>query len=292
MLIRKLVDIEVKKAEEREKRLDSESCVVVEARFHASERSGENHSSLKSTALMKERDNFNRGSQFAQSEDAKETQEQNRVSIKSDANLENSKLNEHDVAQNKKLKTVIMGKSTKKLFTQEEDKIIHKEIKTYGENINYSELAKKLKRNYQSVKFRADKVRSGEPRRKIKQWTLVEDRLILDRLIEKSVKSDVPLTQWNLPNQEWKCLGRQFDRRGVHNRWHRILKPWLLQYFHGTLNFNIDTMLANYIADHFDDINSINWSLVLLRKTARRLNMKYEDITPRIIAEAFIQIIK
>ena len=72
------------------------------------------------------------------------------------------------------------------------------------------------------------------------------------------------LDMLDLPGSHWKSLGEQFKRRRAHvkNRWEYYLKPWLLQHYSGTLNLDIRRMLANYLAEHFDDVDSIDWLAV------------------------------
>jgi len=200
-------------------------------------------------------------------------------------------------------------KSTVKIpFSKEEDSVILSAISSYGDKLSYSKLCKKLNRSQMSVEHRCKKLKSGKDLlRKPKSWTLIEDQQIIDAVIEKSKSMETSLKNLDLSNKEWKILGSKLERTCVYVRWNTHLKPWLLQHYHGTLNCNIDSMLVNHVADCYSDCASIDWNKVsqkrefsghsiqsikhrygyLRRKTMDILNFKnYCDIiTPRQIAD-------
>jgi len=166
----------------------------------------------------------------------------------------------------KSFKTYVRNKKIR-LFLPEEDEIIKMELKKCGgEKIDYVGIAKQLNRPPMSIRSRCDKIRSGDVKRRKRPWLLIEDQSILDKLIEKFKTSELPLSQLNLPNTEWKNLDIKMKRTSVRCRWDAYLKPWILQYFNGTLNFNVDPLLVNFISDNYNDFASIDWNFVIQRR--------------------------
>ena len=53
------------------------------------------------------------------------------------------------------------------------------------------------------------------------------------------------------------------NKDSVRLRWEVRLKVWLKSYYTKTLNLDIKVMLANILADNFEDIDSIDWNFVI-----------------------------
>jgi hypothetical protein len=71
------------------------------------------------------------------------------------------------------------------------------------------------------------------------------------------------LEMLNLTIRDWGEVGSLIGQCvNIRTRWLRVLKPWILQHYSGTLNLDIRRPLANYLAYNFQDIKSINWPLV------------------------------
>jgi len=199
-----------------------------------------------------------------------------------------------------------MGKQFK--FTPKEDEIISSVLEEQGKNVDITRLAKRLDRPYRSVQYRCEKIKSGDLKRSHKPWTLSEDKVLLDMCIEKFQNSNVTLKAFNLTNEEWKCISTQMGRKifSVITRWKYVLHSWLLQYFNGTLNQNIDLMLANFIANHYNDFGSIDWNEIVqfrefsghtessikytykkvISKACRALNLRSNMLNPKLVAES------
>eukprot|EP00092_Neocalanus_flemingeri_P019642 GFUD01021274.1.p1 GENE.GFUD01021274.1~~GFUD01021274.1.p1 ORF type:complete len:618 (+),score=188.57 GFUD01021274.1:152-2005(+) len=146
-------------------------------------------------------------------------------------------------------------------ITPEEDKIILDEIDKFGDNINISQLVKKIGRTHESVRRRINKLQIGKLSIERNFFRLAEDLVIMDAVLPQLPERSLEMLE--LPNGEWNSvgdqLGRSRDGRSLGKRWEFSLKPWLLQHFSGTLNLDIRRMLANYLAEHFEDIDSIDW---------------------------------
>eukprot|EP00092_Neocalanus_flemingeri_P021291 GFUD01023075.1.p1 GENE.GFUD01023075.1~~GFUD01023075.1.p1 ORF type:complete len:482 (+),score=140.48 GFUD01023075.1:166-1611(+) len=166
---------------------------------------------------------------------------------------------------NKVRKARKSGKDLNK-FTPEEDKSILYEMDTCGDQINIVKLAKELNRNHETISDRIKKLKTGKTWRENRAYTLTDDLVIIDAVL-KELKGN-SLEKLDLPSyREWKTIGDQIGRqeRHVKFRWEYYLKTWLLQHFSGTLNLDIRRMLANYLADNFEDVDSVNWLSVASR---------------------------
>jgi len=154
-------------------------------------------------------------------------------------------------------------KSTSKFkFTPEEDRLIYEAIELYGDSLNFLTLAKKLGRDSKSVMNRVDKLKTGESRKIFRQYSLAEDIFIMEAVLKHLSGNSLESLSLH-KDSEWVRIGKEIGRpRGTRQRWEFSLKPWLLQHFSGTLNLDIRRMLANYLAEHFEDINSVDWGQV------------------------------
>jgi len=180
-------------------------------------------------------------------------------------------------------------------------------IKTFGSQINFSKLAKELNRTYKTISVRIEKLKTGKSWREVRAYTLTEDLVIIDAVLKELPGRT--LEKLDLPSfKEWKIIGDQIGRqeRHVKYRWEYYLKTWLLQHFSGTLNLDIRRMLANYLADNFDDVDSVDWPAVasraefaghtqtsikylfytfLFKRTKEKLSESSEEITLKHIAD-------
>ena len=150
-------------------------------------------------------------------------------------------------------------------FSPEEDKILLDAVETFGENINTSELAEQLKRPHNSVRNRLEILKTEK--KKIRSYSSIEDLLIVEAVVKHLPGKSLEML--DLPSYgDWKPVAVQLDRRQTHvrNRWEYYLKPWLLQHYSGTLNLDIRRMLTNYLADNYEDVESIDWKEVAGRE--------------------------
>ena len=193
-----------------------------------------------------------------------------------------------------------------KRFTPEDDQVLIDAIEKSEDKLDINQLARDLDRNRSSIINRIEKLKTGETRRKVRTYyTLEEDILILDVVLK--YLNEQSLETLTLSNSDWKEVGGQIGRgRQTSRRWDLALKPWILQHFAGTFNLDIRRPLANYLADNFNDVNSIDWNTVaslpdfvghtqdslrhiffttLTPATQRKLNMKRKDISLRMIAD-------
>eukprot|EP00092_Neocalanus_flemingeri_P090025 GFUD01113999.1.p1 GENE.GFUD01113999.1~~GFUD01113999.1.p1 ORF type:complete len:242 (+),score=55.56 GFUD01113999.1:64-726(+) len=148
----------------------------------------------------------------------------------------------------------------------------------FGDQINFSKLAKELNRTYKTISVRIEKLKTGKTWREVRQYTLTEDLVIIDAVL-KELKGN-SLEKLDLPSyREWKTIGDQIGRqeRHVKFRWEYYLKPWLLQHFSGTLNLDIRRMLANYLADNFEGVDSVNW-LSVASRTEFWTSLRYQYV--------------
>ena len=203
-----------------------------------------------------------------------------------------------------------VGRKTKKLhdrklFSPQEDQIIidnlcHEDL-TKSINI----LTKKLPRTYAGIQKRIEKLQSGNLRREHKQFTLDEDLMIIDSAVaDLKNKGSLVNTQLHKKEDLSKTLGRHPE--SVFDRWESILKVWILQFHHKTLNLEIRPMLVNFLVDNFDSIEEIDWAKVLevpefaghtirsikklfhsnvMHRTARILDIKKSKLTIDQLAE-------
>eukprot|EP00092_Neocalanus_flemingeri_P022128 GFUD01024004.1.p1 GENE.GFUD01024004.1~~GFUD01024004.1.p1 ORF type:complete len:561 (+),score=154.47 GFUD01024004.1:132-1814(+) len=147
-------------------------------------------------------------------------------------------------------------------ISPEEDKILLEEMEKFGDNINISQLAKNMKRDARCVRIRVNRLKTGNLSRERHTFVLAEDLVIMDTVLTQLPERSLNMLE--LPFTDWNIVGAQLGRIGssLRTRWEFCLKPWLLQHFSGTLNLDIRRMLANYLAEHFEDIDSVDWFAV------------------------------
>jgi len=153
------------------------------------------------------------------------------------------------------------GRSCRR-FSAEEEGIILDAIEKFGDKINLSQLAKDLKRTERSIYYKVRNLKGGkEIKKKFKMFTLLEDLMILEAVLKKLGEESLEVV--NLTPSEWEQVGNENGRGdSSRTRWTRKLRPWLLQHFAGTLNLETRRPLANYVAENFTDITSIDWTSV------------------------------
>merc|ERR1719315_511748 len=59
----------------------------------------------------------------------------------------------------------------------------------------------------------------------------------------------------------------QLDRnpRSLYNRWEKVLKHWILSYYCGALNLNINSMLINHLSSIYQYRDEIDWVEIIKR---------------------------
>lgn len=153
-------------------------------------------------------------------------------------------------------------------FTQDEDEVL-REVMAKVDKVSPADcraLASRLDRGYRSIQARIEslQINSGVYRRK--RFSFTEDCVILDTLILPRLKKE-KLSKILLSNCHFEKLAIDLNRKlhSVRHRWEGNLQPTLLQFYAGTLNMQIEKMLANFIADTFHNYKEINWPEVAAR---------------------------
>eukprot|EP00092_Neocalanus_flemingeri_P021267 GFUD01023046.1.p1 GENE.GFUD01023046.1~~GFUD01023046.1.p1 ORF type:complete len:643 (+),score=159.62 GFUD01023046.1:102-2030(+) len=170
--------------------------------------------------------------------------------------------NEDDSCQNK----VYRRQGKVKAFSPEEDEVLINAMATFGDKISVHILSKQLDRSRASIRDRIIKLKTGKRNKERRAFSLSEDIMIMDRVLENLPGHT--LEEINLHNDGTSMeVATALSRKEVspRNRWGNQLKPWILQHYSGTLNLNIRIMLANYLADNFNSIDSIDWPFVANR---------------------------
>jgi len=137
--------------------------------------------------------------------------------------------------------------------------------------LSITQISKTMKRSFASVRDRVLKLKTGTGVRTYKSFSLAEDKIIMETALSYLEKENsIECLSLRIPGREWvKLVRKQFKTRkyeSLASRWENQLKIWILQLRAGTLNLEIDSMLVNYLVDHFQDIESIDWSRVAARK--------------------------
>lgn len=221
-------------------------------------------------------------------------------------NNRNQKHNVDKLKRNEKRNKHRPAGNVSKKFTPEEDQVLMAAIEKSEGKLDINQLARDLCRNKSSIMQRIEKLKKGGARRVVRtHYTFEEDIHILD-VVLKYLKEQ-SLESLSLSTSDWKEIEGQIGRgRQIINRWDLALKPWILQHYAGTLNLDIRRPLANYLADNFDDANSIDWKTVaslpdfaghtrdslrhiffttLTPLTQRKLSLERKDISLRMISD-------
>ena len=149
-------------------------------------------------------------------------------------------------------------------FTPKEDEVLLEAIKSEKE-INFTKLRKMLGRTRASVRDRvATLIIKSKSSRTIKVFSLEEDLILIEHAVSK-MGDGVLLRDVNRSYLDFQDLSQAFVReiRSVYHHWVRILMVWLLSYYNKSLNLDIRPMLANYVAEHFTDVDNIQWDTVV-----------------------------
>jgi len=199
--------------------------------------------------------------------------EEEECSSRLKSNLPNQKSNTK-VIQRKHTDTTNKIASRKRVggnrqFLPSEDKIVLEAIKQFGDRIDTHKLARELKRPHGTVHARVKLLKSGRSLGKKKRFTFVEDCKILDKILIKLKKNlTEKIVKEDLDPKDCEELGVNLDRnhRSIFHRWTEILRPWLNQFFLGTLGLDIRVGLANFLADNFVSRSEVDWERVAMEK--------------------------
>ena len=158
---------------------------------------------------------------------------------------------------------------TVKQFIESEDQVIKDALEKADEldqNVNFGDIAKQLKREASTLKRRAELLKRTGGKRTMKNYTLVEDQIIIETLVIPKLSTE-KLSQMLMVGHDYtesvslsKLLNKSVN--GTLKRWEFTLHPWLLQHYSGTLNMRVERLLTNHIADTYPDFSSIDWSKV------------------------------
>ena len=214
------------------------------------------------------------------------------------------KVNTNPIIVNNQKKLISRKCHTNNSFKPEEDQILLEAIRS-GEELDFTKLAKKMNRNSGSVLNRVNKLKfTGVSTTSQKSYTINEDLRIID-LAVKNLQKFSKLDDDLLRDCEDLAVGLRRKTESVRYRWVYQLLVWLKSYYEKTLNLDIRIMLANVVADNFENIDSIDWNFVIsfkefsaytilsiksqffsvILRTARRLNNgEKTDLTLRDIA--------
>jgi len=195
-------------------------------------------------------------------------------------------------------------------FLDHEDAIILKAMSESGnKKIQITKIAKSLNRQYASVEQRIRKLKlTGNPSMKPRKFTLEEDQIIIDAVVEKLIrnKNNTLEDVVKFPTDIIE-LGPIMKRthQSVYERWRIVLLNNILSYYRKTLNLDVKAMLINYLADNFVSQISIDWDQVLqhpdfcgktdnmvkktfyglLYKASKELNINKRELTLRQLSD-------
>ena len=153
-------------------------------------------------------------------------------------------------------------------FLEHEDELIFKAIRKSSKDskINIPKLCKILHRNHASVEQRIKKLMlTGVSKMNSKRFSLEEDMIIIDTVLDKFEKSDKSLEDVVKFPSDIIELGSLLQRthQSVFERWKAILLSTLLGHYRKSLNLDVKSMLANFLLDNFTSNSCIDWNLVL-----------------------------
>jgi len=151
--------------------------------------------------------------------------------------------------------------SMKKRYTPEEDELLLPAIHN-EKHKDFKELALLLNRDITSVRGRIRYLRrSSKIKKKKLSFSLTEDLAIVDVAMEFIIMSE----SFEVPLPKFQALAAEINRgiNSVSKRWDRRLKIWIRRYYHKTLDLEIRPMLANLIAEQYDNVDDIDWKKVI-----------------------------
>jgi len=149
-------------------------------------------------------------------------------------------------------------------FTPSEDKVLLEAIES-GKELNNTKLAKMMKRDIASIRNRIAKlIRSKSSSKSQKYFTLEEDLILIEHAVSK-MGGGILLRNVNRSKLDFPELSQSFGRDidSVYRHWVGKLMVWLLSHYNKSLNLDIRPMLANYVAEHFTDVDNIQWDKIL-----------------------------
>ena len=185
-----------------------------------------------------------------------------------DNDMKMGKIESKDAEIKKRKRECKLNMQKRTRFTVQEDELIRAAMEEVDEDIDYIALAKKMMtRTQRTVRARVQTLKRTGGRRKPKAFTLVEDKIVLEKLIFPRLAGE-KLSEIVLHMPQYEELTQQFgiSPHGVLQRWQNVLQPWLLQHYSGTLNLRIERMLSNHLADTCTDFSDINWPKVAEKK--------------------------
>ena len=185
-----------------------------------------------------------------------------------------------NIINNPKLKRKKTNKETVKVYgfkrqkyLESEDKILMEAINT-GNLSDLKALSQKLNRDCGSLMNRIKKLSRSNLENKIvhKSFSLDEDKLIIDSVLEKYTSNKAKLfleVVQNPTDLSEVSLNLKRVKFSVYDRWMRFIRVTLESFAHKTLDLDVRLMLANFLADNFSSIPSIDWPTVVSRPEFR-----------------------
>jgi len=177
------------------------------------------------------------------------------------------------------------GRLVKGKFSDHELRVLHESILKYGDNINYCKLAKELGRQRSVVWIKINNLKTGIGRvGKHSLYTLEEDYFIIDSVL--SGATDVTtVRELVLSQKTCRLVADQLRRsfRSVHDRWDITLKRWILSYYCGAINLDIDSVLIKYLTSIYKYHDPVDWNVVIKRPefaghTTRSLQQRLQNL--------------
>ena len=95
-------------------------------------------------------------------------------------------------------------------------------------------------------------------------FSLEEDLILIEHAVSK-MGGGILLRNVNRSKLEFSEFSQSFGRDidSVYRRWVGKLMVWLLSHYNKSLNLDVRPMLANYVAEHFTDVDNIQWDKML-----------------------------
>ena len=161
----------------------------------------------------------------------------------------------------KKLHSINFDRTINYFTAEEDQKIIEAIEASKGKRLMISKLCKTIDRPYHSTRDRVRKLRNESSERNTKRFTIIEDKIILDEILQYIGQEK--LREIPLPNP--MKLSHLLKRRetSLKSRWQYYLKPMLLQYYTKTLNLDIRQMLVNHLASKYKSLETVDWEKVI-----------------------------
>ena len=159
-----------------------------------------------------------------------------------------------------------------RVFLHHEDDILLEAIRTASQSNPVSgevtRLSKLLNREYASVRDRIAYLKAGKRKRIRKAYTLNEDKLIVDHILDILPSSGKDIRSVAILKEDFNdvSLILKRKRKSVMERWNRVMLPIVLSYHEKTLNLDIRMLFLNHLADTYDSVSSIDWDEVLKKK--------------------------